>query len=507
MSTANRVIKNTGYLYAKMGVTVFISLYTTRLILNSLGAEDFGIFNIVGGSIAMLGFLNAAMASATQRFMSYSEGEGDKEKQKAIFNISFVLHIAIALLVGLVLLAAGFVFFNGVLNIPDDRVFAAQVVYGSLIISTMFTVATVPYDAVMNAHENMKYYAIVGVIESLLKLAVAAFIVYTTLDKLIMYGALMAFIPLITLTIMRVYCHKHYAECLISPRQYWDKSLAREMGSFAGWNLMGSMSSMVGNYGYGIVVNHFFGVAVNAAMGIATQLNGQLMVFSNNMMKALNPVIDKSEGANCREDMFKFAFAGSKFSFFLLAIFAIPFAIEAPYILKLWLKDVPEWTIIFVRFQLLRSLLEQLMSSFLNSLRATGTIKELQQISIFTDLFPLAIVYGLFKLNFPPYSLYIVAILFMVILKAIVSGFLAKRYCSLSFTLYLKSVLYPTFVCSIVSLSCGVTPIVLMPNDFVRLIVVSFISTITFAIVIYLVGLNYVERDMIKGLMSKLKSR
>ena len=172
-STATRVIKNTGYLYAKMGITMFISLYTTRLILNSLGASDFGIFNIVGGAIAMLGFLNGAMASATQRFMSYSEGEGNKEKQKSIFNVSLVLHFGIAFIVGIVLLIAGYFFFNGILNIPVDRIFAAKVVYASLIVSTMFTVMTVPYDAAMNAHENMKYYAIVGILESFLKLAVA----------------------------------------------------------------------------------------------------------------------------------------------------------------------------------------------------------------------------------------------------------------------------------------------------------------------------------------------
>ena len=142
MSTANRVIKNTGFLYAKMGITMFISLYTTRLILNSLGASDFGIFNIVGGAISMLGFLNAAMASATQRFMSYSEGEGNKEKQKSIFNVSFILHLIISIIVGLSLFIAGYFFFNGILNIPENRILAAKVVYGSLIVSTIFTIMT-----------------------------------------------------------------------------------------------------------------------------------------------------------------------------------------------------------------------------------------------------------------------------------------------------------------------------------------------------------------------------
>ena len=165
----------------------------------------------------MLGFLNAAMASATQRFMSYSEGAGEKEKQKAIFNVSFILHFIISIIVGVALLIAGYFFFNDILNIPENRTLAAKIVYGSLIISTMFTVMTVPYDATMNAHENMKYYAIVGIIESFLKLAVALICVYTIHDKLIVYGILMACIPLITLSIMRIYCHKYYEECI----NYW----------------------------------------------------------------------------------------------------------------------------------------------------------------------------------------------------------------------------------------------------------------------------------------------
>ena len=236
MSTAKRVIKNTGFLYAKMGITMFISLYTTRLILNSLGASDFGVFNVVGGAIAMLGFLNAAMASATQRFMSYTEGEGNKEKQKQIFNISFVLHLMIGLFLGLILMIAGYFFFNGILNIEPERIFAAKVVYGSLIVSTMFTVMSVPYDAVLNARENMLYYSIVGIIESLLKLGVALVIVYYAGDKLILYGILMAIIPIVIMFIMRIYCHFNYEECTLSFRKYWDKSLMKEMTHFAGWN-------------------------------------------------------------------------------------------------------------------------------------------------------------------------------------------------------------------------------------------------------------------------------
>lgn len=503
-STANRVIKNTGFLYAKMGITMFISLYTTRLILNSLGASDFGIFNIVGGAISMLGFLNAAMAGATQRFMSYSEGEGDKEKQKTIFNISFVLHTVIAFLVVLVLTIAGYFFFNGILNIPEERVFAAKVIYSSLIVSTMFTVMTVPYDAVMNAHENMKYYAVVGVLESLLKLSVAFVIVYTSSDKLIIYGILMSCIPLVTLSIMRIYCHRNYNECIIAPRLYWDRPLAKEMGTFAGWNLLGNMSSMVGNYGYGIVVNHFFGTIVNAALGIANQMSGQLMVFSNTMMKALNPVIVKSEGAHNRVQMFKFAFVGSKFSFLLLAIFAIPFIVEAPYILKLWLKNVPEWTILFLRLQLIRSMLEQLTSCFTNVLNATGRIHEMQKFSIFSNLSPLIVLSVLYNMDFPPYWLYIIAIAFMVILNGCIAAYISNKYCMLSMSQYFKSVITPVCVCASASLIVALLPLAFMKSDFLRLITVSVASGITFVCALYYIGLSEQERNKIMSLVKKI---
>jgi O-antigen/teichoic acid export membrane protein len=310
---SKRVAFNTLILYAKVGITMFISLYTTRLILNSLGASDFGIFNIVGGAIAMLGFLNAAMAGATQRFMSYAEGAGDKEKQKSIFNISVILHLGIAILVGIVLLIAGYFFFHGILNIPADRVHAARMVYYFMIVSTMLTVMTVPYDAVLNAHENMLYYAIVGIIESVLKLAVAFVVVYTLSDKLIVYGLLMACISLLVMIIMRVYCKRNYAECEFRSRRYYDKGLMREMAGFAGWSLLGQASSIVSNYGIGIVMNMFFGTIVNATQGIANQVSGQLGVLGTSIKKSLSPVIAKSAGANNNELMTKSTIWGTKF--------------------------------------------------------------------------------------------------------------------------------------------------------------------------------------------------
>lgn len=499
MSTANRIIKNTGFLYAKMGITMFISLYTTRLILNSLGASDFGIFNIVGGAISMLGFLNAAMASATQRFMSYSEGEGNKEKQKSIFNISLILHFCIALVVGIALLVAGYFFFNGILNIPADRIGAAKIVYGSLIASTMLTVINVPYDAVMNAHENMKYYALVGIIESLLKLAVAFACVYSLYDKLIVYGVLMACVPLVTLTIMKVYCHWHYEECTISFRKYWNRPLMKEMTSFAGWNFLGCMGGVVGNYGNVIVVNHFFGTVVNAALGVVNQMSGQMMVFSNNMMKALNPVIVKSEGGHERWKMLKYSLMGCRFSFYLLAWIAIPIAIEAEYIMKLWLKNVPEWTVIFVRFQIARGLLEMSMNSLNTSLSATGQIKEASIQTMVLFLAPLVILCSLFYMGFPPYWLYIVMIS-ITLVQSILRLQLCKKYCSLPYKQYFREVSLPLLFSTSLMLVIGISFTFFMSESLLRVV----LSVCAQWIVLIIVLWHFILLQEEKGIIYKL---
>lgn len=508
-STANRVIKNTGYLYAKMGITMFVSLYTTRLILNSLGASDFGIFNIVGGAIAMLGFLNAAMANATQRFMSYSEGEGDREKQKSIFNVSLILHLGISLVVGFALLIAGYFFFNGILNIPADRIFAAKVVYGSLIVSTIFTVMTAPYDATMNAHENMRYYAIVGIFESFLKLAVAFICVYTTFDKLIVYGSLMACIPLITLTIMRIYCHKHYAECIIAPRIYWKKELMKEMGTFAGWNFMLTISASLSFYGNGIVLNHFFGTIINAAQGVANQLNGQLMAFSNNMLKAVNPIIVKNEGGGKREQMLKASCLSCKYSFFLLAFFSIPFVLEAPYILKIWLHNIPEWTILFFRLGIVKSLLDQLLIVLQNAINAEGRIKNYSILRCISYFLPIPLLIVAFSYRADPYWMYIIWLFCWDILGGGIVLYYCKRNCGLSMRYYVCQVVKPCLLLFLCTSFISAIPIyvISMESSFTRLMLCCSLSVSSFFLSFYLFGIGKNEKMVLWHILKKVLNK
>ena len=502
-STSTRVIKNTLFLYAKMGITMFISLWTTRLILNSLGASDFGIFNIVGGAIAMLGFMNAAMASATQRFMSFNEGAGNREKLKTIFNVSIVLHIVLALLVGVVLAAAGVVFFNGVLNIPAGRTTAAIVVYASLVISTMITVATVPYDAVINAHENMKYYAVVGIFESLLKLAVAFACVYTTEDKLIVYGVLMACIPLITLSIMRIYCHRHYEECTIAPRRYYNRADMKEITAFAGWNLLSTSATMIGNYGQSIIINHFFGVLMNAAIGVVNQVQGQLGVLTTNMQKALNPVIVKKEGAQKHQEMINWSFTGCKFSYLLFACVAIPVSVEADSLLTLWLKNVPEWTTLFLQLQLIRTGIELMVGNISSTLYATGKIKGLtiaNAVLFFGLLFVLCIVYSI---GLPAYSLYLLMIV-IVMLQSLYILRLAKQICHIPISNYAKEVFAPLLFATTITLFLGFGVVTFFPASIVRLFANSVVMMLILFVVSYTLVLNKTEKQIIQSILQKL---
>ncbi|MBW8332448.1 MAG: hypothetical protein K0M40_10545 [Prolixibacteraceae bacterium] len=507
MQSINRVIKNTGILYAKMGITVFISLFTTRLILNSLGANDYGVFNIVGGSIAMLGFLNASMASATQRFMSYAEGAGNVEKLISIFNVSMVLHFLIALIMGIVLLGMGYFLFNGVLNIPSDRVSAAKMVYYFMIVSTMFTVMTVPYDAVLNAHENMLYYSIIGIVQSLLKLGVAYVVVFTVSDKLIIYGLLMALVSLVIMVLMRVYCHRKYTECRISPKKYFQISLMKEMTGFAGWSFMGTSTSMLGNYGFSIVLNHFFGAVLNAADGIAGQLNGQLLVFSNTMMKALNPAIVKAEGGGGRQNMLNMSLVGSKFSFILFAFFAVPFLIESPYIMQIWLKNVPDYAILFCRLMIIRTLIEQLTLPLNTAISAQGNIKQISFVKSILNLMPLPIVYVLFSYGFSPYTMYLTGIIIWGFIEGYITVYFTIKNCNLKLTDYLNSVLFKSIVIFSIPLAIGILPTLILNDGLYRLVAVIAFSVVSFISILYLIGLTSTEKSHILFAFKSINSR
>lgn len=481
---------------------MFISLYTTRLILNSLGASDFGIFNIVGGAISMLGFLNAAMASATQRFMSYSEGEGNKKKQKSIFNISLILHFGIALIVGIALLVAGYFFFNGILNIPANRIGAAKVVYGSLIISTMFTVMNVPYDAVMNAHENMKYYALVGIIESLLKLVIAFSCVYSLYDKLIVYGVLMACVPLLTLTIMKVYCHHHYEECTISFRKYRNRTLMKEMTSFAGWSFLLSFSSVLSQQGGNLVLNHFYGTIVNAAQGITYQLSGQLGALSTQATKALNPIIVKDAGGKQLDAMYRISSIGSKLIFFFTSFIFIPVILNVEPILNLWLVNIPQYTTIFVILYFTVNMLDTLCMFFSTAISGIGRIRNYSIIISFIGCIPFLGCIALFDIGFQPYYIYVLMIVSSII-KLYFRIYYSWKYCGFNLSKVLRDDLFRP-ICCVCIIFCIFIPFKRCLSSTMDAIIYTLAILFLYSFIYYIWGLNNEEKRKMNEIRMQL---
>lgn len=502
----NRVAKNTGILYARMAITVLISLYSTRLVLAALGVADFGLFNVVGGVIAMLGFLNSSMAGATQRFMSFAQGAGDLEKVKRIFNMSTLLHWGIAIVILLVLEIAGYFFFNGVLNIAPERLGVAKMIYQFMVLSTLFSVISVPYEAVITSNEKMMVYAVLGIIEAVLKLGIALYITYSAQDHLVAYGFLMAALSIFLLILRRIYCHRYYAECVLKLRHYYDKPLLKEISGFAGWSLLGSASSMIAGYGQAIVLNIFFGTKINAAQGIAGQISGQLGVFAVTLTKALNPLIDKSEGSGDRAKMIKATLTGSKISFFLLSILYVPFLIEMPILLNLWLKYIPEFAILFCRLLLIRNLIEQFYIPLSNAISAVGNIKSFQKYNAFLNLLPIVAAYILFSLGFPAYSIYIIFIVFSLV-QFINILHHSKINFDLSYSIFFNEIVLKCVSTFIISLLIGALPILVLEDSITRLFSVICCGMLTYLTLIWTLGLSKEEQKMVYSFKDFVSSK
>lgn len=496
------------YLYGKMAITTIVLLYTTRLVLNALGGIDYGVFGIVGGVIAMLGFLNTAMASTTQRFFSYAEGEGRADHLVALFNNTIILHFIIGLLIFGIIEIMYYPLFNGILNIPIERIFAAKCIYHFMAISTMFTIMTVPYDAMINAHEDLIYYSVIGIVEAFLKLGVAFFIIYTTRDKLILYGLLMAIISLMMMMVMRFYCYKHYKECVFKPKLYYDKSIIREIGIFASWNFIGVFSSIMGNYGSTILLNHFFGTIVIAAKTISDQIGGQLLVLSNNMSKALNPSIIKAAGRKEQSDMLKLSLNGCRFSFLLYSFLAIPFLVESHFILRVWLNKLPEWTVVFCQFQVVRVMLEQLSVSLRISIMAEGSVKPMNLVNLIEGVITFISLYVIYLAGGNVYWHFIMSILFMVIVESIYKIYLCREKCGLDVKTYINDVLLKSIICVIPPLLLGGIIVSCINEGVLRFCISCFVCSITLLLTSFAYGIQNNERMyIILSLKSLLKGR
>lgn len=486
-----------------MILILFVNLYTSRVILLSLGVEDYGIYNIVGGIVTMFSFLNGSMASSTQRYLTYELGRGNKDRLNHVFSVSLNIHLILSISILILAETIGLAFLNYKLNLPETRLYAANFVYQFSILTFFINVIQVPYNAALIAHEKMGIYAYISILEVILKLAVAYIVNFSNLDKLIIYSGLVFIVQVIIRYIYQTYCKKNYEECRF--RVVKDKKLYKEMYAFAGWNLFGSFAWLSRDQGINIVLNLFFGPIVNAAKGISGQVSGAVMGFITNFQTALNPQITKLYAAGEKQKMEKLVFQGIKFSFCLLYLITFPLLINIDYILSLWLKNVPQYVNGFVILILIDSLCSTLYGNpLMTSLSATGKIKKYQIVVSICILMALPISYVILKEGGNPYSIF-----YSLIIITNIAGVLRFHFCNkqigFRWSYFLKKVLFPILKLLVVSLPI---PLYLRLNilDINTFATALFLGIITFmqsSIACYIVVLNKDERAYIKNKINR----
>jgi O-antigen/teichoic acid export membrane protein len=488
---SRRIIRNTGMLYIRMLLTMAITLYTARIVLNVLGIEDYGIYNVVGGFVAMIGFLNNSMAAATQRFLSFEMGRKDLYQQSRVFSMSVNIHFIIALIILLIAETVGLWFINTQLTIPEDRMIAANWVYQFSILAFLVSVVSVPYNAAIIANERMDAFAVVSIVDVSLKLIIVFVLQWFGYDKLIFYAILVFIISLIIRLIYGIYCTRNFSESKYMV--FWDRNLFKTLINFAGWNLWGNSAAVLHGQGVNILLNIFFGPAVNAARGIAYQVMGAVNGFVQNFQIAMNPQIIKSYASSDLKYMHQLIYHGAKYSFFLLFAISLPILMETEILLQLWLKIVPEYTVVFSQLVIINVLIDSVSGPLMTAAQASGKIKRYQTMVGGLLLLILPLSYIFLKLGFSPeVTFYISIIISLITLFArlrIISPLVSITIAGFTHYVILRilsvviiAIIFPIFFRQII------------PSGVFRLLTVTFTSVLSVGIAIYSIGLTRSEQ-------------
>lgn len=436
-----RIAKNSMYLYIRSLIIMLVSLYTSRVILSALGFTDHGLYNLIGSVVVMFNMFSATFVSSTQRFLNFSLGEKNQKRGRDVFSASLNIHFCLAIVLFLLMESIGLWFLNNKLNIPPDRVFAANIVYQFSILTFLINLISIPYNAVIIANEKMNIFAIVSVYEAVAKLAVAYLIQIAPCDRLIFYSFLLAIVSLSIRIFYGFYCKKQYPLYKYN-RHIDDKRLYRELLSVSGWNFLGSSATIVTVSGMGVIINLFTNVVVNSAKGIAGQVQNVIQQLVDNFMVSIRPQITKSYAAGDSEYLKSLVSRGSRFSFILMSLLCLPIIIDADNILTMWLSKKPEYTTQFVQFTLVYIMLIPLSNILDTLLLATGKIKMPQIILSIVQLLNLPFSCLILYLKFPPYLIYISYILIHYISFSIRLHFVIK-YVDINLSFYIKSILLP----------------------------------------------------------------
>lgn len=502
-----RIAKNTLLLYVRMLFTMAVSLFTSRVILNTLGVEDYGINNVVGGIVTMFSVLSGSLSSSISRFITFELGKGNIERLKTIFSTGVNIQLGMSVLIIIIAEAVGIWFLNAKMNIPADRMVAANWVFQCAILTFVLNLLSVPYNAAIIAHEKMSAFAYISVVEVSLKLIIVYMLMISPFDRLETYAVLLLLVGAVIRFIYGYYCKRHFEECTY--HFVFDKPVLKEMTGFAGWNFLGNGAYMLNTQGVNILMNLYFGVAVNAARGIATQVDAALKQFVNNFTTAVNPQITKSYAQGDLDYMHKLVCRSAKFSAFLMMFFAVPIILETNTILTIWLKTVPDYAVIFLQWIIISSFMDTVLAnSLVTSMFATGKIKRYQIIvtTVGCLVFPLSWI--AFKLGFEPQVGYILYFFIYTILL-FVRLYLLKDMVKLPVMMYIREVLYKLAPVIVVGFAIPGILILTMDASWLRLILVCLLSVLVTAASEYFIGLSNKEKDFvaekIKLVIGKIK--
>lgn len=499
-----RIAKNSIFLYIRMFITMLIGLYTSRVVLDVLGVEDYGIYEVVGGLIALFAFLNATMAASTQRFLTFEIGRGDKERLHRVFCTAVNIHVLIGLVVVLLAESVGIWFINNKLNIPTERLTAAQIVFQCSLFTAFLSITQVPYNALIIANEKLGIYAYVSVISSVLKLLLVLLVSILSFDHLILFAVFMFIKEAIILITYRIYCVSKFKESTY--KWFWDRELVVEIGAFAGWNLTAHFVNMAKNQGVNILLNIFYGPVCNAARGIASQVQGTLLQFSDNFQIAVVPQVTKRYASGDREGSIDLIIQGSKISLLLLMIVMLPIIIEAETLLSIWLVEVPEHAIIFTRLCLIATLCNAFSGLLVYGALATGRVKKYQIVMSTIIALQFCAVWILFSQGAEPRVMYIAEIVCYVV-ALFARLFLLKGMINFPINKYIKEVVLKSMLVIVLSFMLPYYLHTVIHSNILRVLCVGTSSVALSCAFTFFIALNKDEKQLLYRPYAILKMR
>lgn len=501
---SKRVAKNTLYLSFRMLVVMAVGLYTSRVILQTLGVDDYGIYNVVGGVVVLFSFLKQAMTNATYRYLAYAIGENKGIKSlKETFSMSMNAHLIIAGIVFLLSETAGLWFLNTQLVFPAGRLLAANVAYQFSILSFYIEIIKTPYNSAIIAHEHMSFFATTSIWEVLLKLLVVYLLVILPWDNLINYSWLLALVALVLFVWYRVYCRKHFTECKYI--KCWNPIMLKDMLKYSGWSILVNGTDVAVTQSIVFFFNVFYGVATNAALAIANTVSSYTWQFLQNFSQALSPQIIKSYAEGDMNFFYKLIYSTSKLSYYLFLLVAVPLALNIDFILKIWLGIVPDGTGTFVLYLLLFSLFEAFNEPLLTSVHATGKLKTHQIMISIIKVSNIPLAYICIKLGYEAWTaIAIKAGLNLV--SCTVRPIYMRKLIQLPLLIYVRKVVAPILATTILVLPIPIIISMSLSDGWIKLFTTSSVFVILFGLFVCFVGIDKVERNMvIEGIKSKIK--